>query len=46
MTDESKRRLRRDFVPRGAFRRGVLWVVVCLAIAYAPAVVHAATNTS
>lgn len=41
MTTETKHRFRRDFMPRGAVRRGVIWLVVCAVIAYAPTVAHA-----
>lgn len=46
MTAETKRRFRRDFMPRGAVRRGAIWLVVCVVIAYAPTVAHAITHTA
>lgn len=44
MTADTKRKIRRDFMPRGALRRGLVWIVVCLMVAYLPGVAQAISH--
>lgn len=44
MSNETKRLLERNFHVDGAGRRGMLWLMTCVVVAYFPQVAHAISH--